>query len=69
MKKLLNFIKSFRLYFQSSNLGGNDFGFKFKWGNRRMLFFHDYMGCHNLSEGHERKDCRDTAYCEWHGSL
>ena len=62
-------LESFSIHTQVSNLGETDWGFGFSADGRRFFYFHDYMGWHDLSEGHRRDKCDDPAYCLWHGSL
>ncbi len=61
-------LESFSVHTQDG-LFGPDWGFGFSAGGRRFFYFHDYMGWHDLSEGHRRDKCDDPAYCPWHGSL
>ena len=58
-----------KIHTQDSNIGGPDWGVAWEADGRKFFFFHDYMGWHNLSEGHHRDKCDDPAYCPWHGSL
>ena len=61
-------LPSFSIHTQKG-LFGPDWGFGFMMDGRRFFYFHDYMGWHDLSEGHRRDKCDDPAYCPWHGSL
>lgn len=61
-------LASFSLHTQDG-LFGPDFGLSWTAEGRRFYYFHDYMGWHDLSEGHHRSKCNDPAYCPWHGSL
>jgi hypothetical protein len=50
-------------------LNRQDYGVSWVSDGRKFFYFHDYMGWHNLSEGHRSDACDDPAYCPWHGSL
>jgi hypothetical protein len=63
------FLKSFSIHVQEDSCFGPHWGIGFHHGGRRHFYFHEYMGWHDLSEGHRRNKCDDPAYCPWHGSL
>ncbi len=63
-----SFFKSFSIHSQNGVLEPH-WGIGFQLRGRRHFYFHDYMGWHDLSEGHQRDKCDDPAYCSWHGNL
>ena len=57
------------LHTQDDSIIGTAWGIEWRAGNRRHHIHRDYMGWHDMSEGHTRDKCDDPAYCPWHGSL
>jgi hypothetical protein len=44
--------------------------FSWQHGGRRIAYFRHWDGeWVDLSEMHTAEDCRDHAYCQWHGGL
>jgi hypothetical protein len=60
---------SVKLHTQDDPIIGTAYGVSWDSDGRHFFFYRDYMGWHNLSEGHKRVDCKDPAYCPWHGTL
>lgn len=58
-----------KFHSQDDNIIGTAYGVSWEADGRYFFYFHDYMGWHNLSEGHRSDQCDDPAYCPWHGSL